>query len=370
MTNLLEKCNNSDYKLQFKQNEACTMKKKTWKLRYWLLFLLLCLAGCGTQGGSGGGGGGSLSLFDTSLPAGVISLEVSPVASDSYEYIVPLGNLNPSDHTLPTDHVYFTHDDATETIPVYAPAGGKILDIYTFSYGAEHDNRLTIGVKSAYSYYLIHLVADSSFKKGDTVTAGQQLGVASKHAAAVDLGVLNRNSPQPFINTDHYVTMNIYSDAPLGYYVEPVKSQLYATVRRLGSDKNGKFCYDQTGKLIGGWFLTGVTSADITSGTAVGTKEIAFAYDNYDPNQIMISAGGTVFGKGVYYVQNGAVDPANVTTASGKTTYKLYLASSEANRTGLMIVEMTAADHVKIEATTDMTLETMDFSGAAYNYVR
>ena len=53
--------------------------------------------------------------------------------------------------------------------------------------------------------------------------------------------------------------------------------------------------------------LAGVTNTDITSGTAVGTKEIAFVYDNYDPAQTAISVGGTVLSKGVYYVQNGAV---------------------------------------------------------------
>lgn len=317
-----------------------------------------------------GSGGGLEQFFDASLPDGVISLEASPMTSDSYKYIVPLGNLNPSDHTLPTDHVYFTHDDATETIPVYAPVGGKILEIYTFNYGSEHDNRIVVGVKSTYSYYLIHLVASTSLKAGDTVQTDQQMGVASKHAAAVDLGVLNKNSPQPFINTSHYVDMNIYSDAPLKYYVEPVKSQLYARVRRLGSDLDGKFCYDQAGKLIGGWFLQGVTSAEITASPAVGTKEVAFVYDNYDPSQIMISVGGTVFSKGVYYVQNGAADPANVSTSSEKTTYKLFLASSEASRTGLLIVEMTDSDKISVEAFNDVTSETADFTSAAYSYIR
>ncbi|MFA4967190.1 MAG: hypothetical protein WC624_03120 [Candidatus Margulisiibacteriota bacterium] len=335
------------------------------------LVLAFFLIGCTRQGtDSTGGGSESNQLFDSSLPSGVISLEVSPMADGSYKYIVPLGNLNPSDHTLPTDHVYFTHDDATETIPVYAPVGGKILDIYTFTYGSEHDNRVVVGVKSTYSYYLIHLVISSSLKVGDTVQTGQQMGVASKHAAAVDLGVLNKNSSQPFINSTHYVDMNIYSDAPLKYYIEPVKSQLYANVRRLGSDKDGKFCYDQPGKLVGGWFLSDVATADITAGTAVGTKEIAFVYDNYDPNQIMISVGGTVFSKGVYYVQNGAADPVNVTAASGKIPYKLYLGSSETSRTGLMIVEMTADDKVKIEGFNDTSSDTADFTPAASPYIR
>ncbi|OGC14400.1 hypothetical protein A2526_04115 [candidate division WOR-1 bacterium RIFOXYD2_FULL_36_8] len=344
-------------------------------LKYGVIFLLmLCLAGCGAKNGDSGTGGSEddpLALvFDSTLPEGVISFEVSPVAGSNYKYIVPLGNLNPSDHTLPTDHIYFTHDDATETIPVYAPSSGKILEVYAFNYGSEHDNRLTIGVKNNYSYYLIHLVADSNLKKGDTVTAGQQLGVASKHAAAVDLGVLNRNSPQAFINTSHYVTMNIYSDAPLKYFIEPIKSQLYDTVRRLGSDKDGKFCYDQAGKLIGGWFLSDVTETDITSSPAVGTKEVAFVYDNYDPTQIMISVGGTVFSKGVYYVQNAADDPASITVASGKATYKLYSSSQEANRVGIMVVQMTGDSQVKIEAFSDTSIDEIEFTSAAYNYIR
>lgn len=342
------------------------------KLSFLFVIIIVCLASCGGQNSYSGGdsGNNSIQLFDPTLPDGVISFEVSPMAISTYKYIVPLGNLNPSDHTLPTDHVYFTHDDTTETIPVYAPIGGKILDIYAFNYGTEHDNRIIIGVKNVYSYYIIHLLLSSDLKIGDIIQTSQQIGVASKHAAAVDLGVLNKNSIQPFINPSHYDDMNLYSDAPLKYYIEPLKSQLYSTVRRLGSDKDSSFCYDQVGKLIGGWFLTGVTSTDIVSGTSVGTKEIAFVYDNYDPSQIMISIGGTIFPKGVYYVQNNAIDPALVATSIGKISYKLYLSSLEADRAGLLIVEMTSADQIKIEAFNDITSDTADFTSGFYTYVR
>jgi hypothetical protein len=262
------------------------------------------------------------------------------------------------------------HNDTTETIPVYAPVGGKILGIHTFSYGSGYDHRLTIGVKKHYSYYLIHLVASSGLHRGTTIQAGQQVGVASNKAAAVDLGALNENSPQSFIDPNHYPDISVYSDAPLKYYTEPLKTQLYAAVRRLGADKDGRFCYDQAGKLIGGWFLAGVTRQDILAGTAVGTKEIAFVYDNYDPNQIMISVGGTVLTKGVYYVQNSASDPASVGTSSGKVTYKLYSASQEAGRVGLLIVKMNATAAISVEATNNVTSETMDFTSAASSYIR
>lgn len=342
------------------------------KLLIFVLFVLFCMGGCGKQADipSSDTASATIDYFDSTLPDSAIILTVPHMTLSSFKYIVPLGNLNPPDHTLPTDHVYYVHDDTSETIPVYAPADGKIVNIYTFNYGTEHDNRLIIGTNKHYSYYLIHLVASSSLKVGDIVTAGQELGVASKHAAAVDIGVLNNNISQPFINTDHYVTTSLYSDAPLKYYTEPVKSQLYALVRRVGSDKDGTFCYDQAGKLVGGWFQEGVTNADITSGTSVGTKEIAFAYDNYDPTQINVSIGGTVFTKGVYFVQNGATDPASVSSSSGKIVYKLYLGSSEATRSGILIAQMQTDGKVKIEAFSDTTSDSADFTSSAYTYTR
>lgn len=42
--------------------------------------------------------------------------------------------------------------------------------------------------------------------------------------------------------------------------------------------------YDQAGKLVGNWFLEGVTRKDINKGIdgGVGTKEVAFVYDTYE----------------------------------------------------------------------------------------
>jgi hypothetical protein len=97
------------------------------------------------------------------------------------------------------------------------------------------------------------LVLDENLKVGDYVQAGQRLGVISRYAAAFDLGVMNRNILQPFVNPKRYGYTQLYGDSPLKYFVEPYRSQLYAKVLREGEDKDGKFCYDQRGKLIGTW---------------------------------------------------------------------------------------------------------------------
>ena len=84
------------------------------------------ILGCGQLGGEDS----SPTYVDSSLPTGGLSFEVSPVATSEFSYILALGNMNPPAHTFPTDHIYFVHNDYTETIPVVAPAAGKVIYIY------------------------------------------------------------------------------------------------------------------------------------------------------------------------------------------------------------------------------------------------
>lgn len=311
--------------------------------------------------------------FDQSLPDGTLEFTYLPADTSIFDYIIPLGNMNPPMHTIPTDHIYFVHDGKAVGKPVYAPASGKVLEIYTFNYGDGYDQRINIGVTKTSAYYMVHLVVDKNIKVGDFVSAGQKIGVVSPYAMAFDLGVVNRNVNQPFVNPKRYGYTSIYGDSPLKYFKEPYRSQLYSKVLREGPDKDGKFCYDQKGKLIGNWFAENTPSNPATI-SDYGKYQIAFAYDVFKPDMIRISIGGDFF-PGVFFVQDEAIPPENVTKESGKITYYLFnnsfeFPSTRGQRVGLMIVQMLSDDKIKIEVFQDATSTTRNFTSNAKIYVR
>jgi len=325
-------------------------------------------------------------LFDKSLPEGTLEFTILPSSLEDFRYIIPLGNMNPPGHTAPTDHIYFVHDWQSAGKPVYAPAGGKILWIQPFEWpdGVEHS--VSIGVTKTCTYYMAHLVLDENLKVGDFVQAGQRLGVISRYAAAFDLGVMNRDILQPFVNPKRYGYTQLYGDSPLKYFVEPYRSQLYAKVVREGEEKDGKFCYDQAGKLIGTWVEENAPP-DPFKVPNWGEYQLSFAYDVYRPTVIRISLGSgfpappgdplSLLPAGLYFVQDGAPPPESVTPASGKVTYYLYGEAGagefppvKGERRGLLIVQMLSENRIRVEAFGDTTSTTREFTSRARIYVR
>src|SRR4029079_5020668 len=85
------------------------------------------------------------------------AFRASPIAPSAIEFIAPLGNLNPPDHTLPTDHIYLYHrltNPSSPARPVVAPADGTIQTIITHN----SDVKLLIRGASTFTYYLDHVV--------------------------------------------------------------------------------------------------------------------------------------------------------------------------------------------------------------------
>jgi hypothetical protein len=210
--------------------------------------------------------------------------------------------------------------------------------------------------------------------------------VISKYAAAFDLGVMNRNILQPFVNPTRYGYTQLYGDAPLKYFAEPYKSQLYAKVIREGEDKDGRFCYDMKGRLIGTWVEENAPP-DPFKVPNWGDYQLSFAYDVFRPTLIRISLGDgfpalpgdplSLLSAGLYFVQDDAIPPENVTPASGKVTYYLHRNAETAEfpppkgeRQGLLIVQMLSENMIKVEAFGDTTSTTREFTSRARIYVR
>jgi hypothetical protein len=282
-----------------------------------------------------------------SLPS---SFLVSPLEIKEIRFITPLGNLNPPGHTVPTDHIYFyfTNPDScpcdlARLRTVVAPAGGIVQYIINSS-----DDKISIGVNSKFSYYLGHVKVLSTIKQGTDVAAGQVIGTTSGLSYALDLGVSNGNlTLTGFVNPSRYYDDMLHADAGLRFYEEPLRSQLYSYVRRVGNDKNGKIDFDQPGKLVGNWFLQGLSN-ESSMNPEGWPKQLAFVYDMYTPTQVRISIGGTLSMIGVYGIRTTDPDPGTISIANG--VVQLGLTGFDGRFVaGTMVVQMITPDQIKVE---------------------
>ncbi len=322
--------------------------------------------------------------FDSSLPSGQMIFSNLPVDTTELEYIMPLGHLAPPGHTYPSDHIYFVN--VFPGTILYAPASGKVLDTYTFDEGnGQHDNRITIGVTSTASYYFMHVLLDDGIKIGDDIKAGQRLGIlGTANMSVFDMGAMVKNIHQPFIDTALYGLSMLHCDSPIKHFPNDMQEALYAKVRRLGSNKDGKICYDVAGTLSGNW-IAEKAPRDPMKTDNFASYFVSFVYGNYDPSKMTISIGNDSFftsvkGAGSYdetklfYVQDDAVKFEKATPADGKITYKL-LNTGEFDgysglRKGLLIVQMLTDSKIKIEFFDDTTGNDQNFTDNAKIYVR
>lgn len=319
-----------------------------------LPFLAVILAvGCG----SGRRGGHSTSMSSTA-PTGLGStfqFTRSPIDPAVIEFIAPLGNLNPPGHTLPTDHIYFYHHLNHRSAPQYdviVPADGVIAAIQR---GA--DDQLYIRASDAHMYYLGHLMLDSGFAQNQRVVAGQRLGLTSPLSFGLDLGLINFDLTQSFIAPARYSDNSLHCDAPLQYFSEPLKSELYARVSGTGVDRDGRINYDVPGHLGGNWFHESLSVAD-SAGPNGWTRHLSFVRDNFDPSLIRIGIGGFIAPAGVYTIGSADPDPASVTPAMGPITFQLA-STAFGGPSGPFRVTMLSESRIRVE-----------FGGTEQIYVR
>ncbi len=341
------------------------------------VFVFLLMTGCGKNDNSETSGN---LIFDSSLPSGQMIFSALPTdISDSCLYIMPLGNLSPPEHTRPSDHIYFVCEDAIQR-NIYAPASGKIIDKYNFDKG---ECRITIGVTNTASYYFMHIVLDPTLHLGSKVKAGQKLGTTSESSIGFDMGVMIKTIEQPFVDPALYGPGSIHCDSPIKHFTDALKTQLYARVRREGTDKDGKICYDRKGKLAGNWIAENAPR-DPFNTDHFDSYFVAFVYDNYYPSKMCISIGNSSFATsmdkssydavGTYFVQENAKKFEEITPADGKQVYKLYntgrFSGPEGIRKGLLLVQMLNDDKIKVECFNDTVSDNRDFTSNAKIYVR
>jgi hypothetical protein len=323
----------------------------------------LALTACVCCGGGPAEPSGSGQPGPPALPASA-TFSRSPIDVSAISTITPIGNLNPPDHTLPTNHAYFFHPSQANA-EVRALSAGTIRNLTRGSGGA--DDQLNIAVSTHLQYYLGHVLLDAAIVQNQQVAAGQRLGVTTSAAGAMDLGVINDTITLFFVRPDRYIPGTLHADSPLKYFDEPLRSELYAKVT--SAEKDGRINFDQTGRLAGNWFLPDL-AASVTENFGNGSKHLAFVRDVNNPDLVRISIGGSVGPSGAYYVQRGAADPADVSPDTGRIGYTLLVNPAATIGAGTLIVEMIAADRIRVQAFPSGTPITSGFTDAALTYVR
>ena len=338
-----------------------------------LPLILMLLPSCGGGGGNGGSGGGG-----NGLPPGPGTFTVSPIEVAAITNLEPLGAMNPPGHTIPTDHVYLYYipinigpvatADPWPVLPVHAPGSGKVSWMISSS-GPNTDSKVMVDMTGDFSYSLDHVVLDPGIQVGSTVSAGQRIGQTGPYSGAVDLGVVYRAVTLPgFVNPARYEGQTLHTDSPYKYFTEPLRSQLYALVRRNAADKDGKIDYDVRGRLIGNWFHESVAVAD-SMGPAGWPKQLAFCPDSNNPTQMRVTIGGYCGLLGKWRPSPGDPDPAQVRVASGKVAYRLlYLGDN--SRAGLMLVQLLDDTRMKVQVFPGSSANDGDFTASALIYTR
>ncbi|MFO1471390.1 MAG: hypothetical protein U1F27_10160 [Turneriella sp.] len=142
--------------------------------------------------------------------------------------VIPMGNMNPPSHTVPTDHMYFYHSTTSPRagVPVLAPADGLVTKTFSADYG---ESKVWVHCAAGFEYYVDHVVLDSGIRPGTAFKSGARIGQTSGYAYGVDLGLVNaKRTVTGLVQPDRYPSETQHADSPLAYFEQSVFDQLAA----------------------------------------------------------------------------------------------------------------------------------------------
>ncbi|MCH7483558.1 MAG: hypothetical protein IIA90_00240 [Chloroflexi bacterium] len=265
---------------------------------------------------------------------------VSPVAMSDFMGLVPLGNLAPSGHVFPTDHIYFHINRidrsqwylGTVEVPVVSPGDVWVTEIRStrhFSDGRT-DYSIYFAPCEELQAFFIHMSsltgklqerfsppydACEDQSTGDfqyeyctktidvKLSAGELIGSAggNEWQNALDLGVSDsRADPQPYAQPSRWTDRTRHIVCPLDYFTADVRDALRAklgshdgTVARTAPPACGEVEQDEPGTAQGAWFAKEVTR------TYPEDPHLALVHDNVDPSLAVFSVGTSMAASGL-----------------------------------------------------------------------
>ena len=350
---------------------------------------------------------------DYPYPEGRIYLSHLPVDPERVVEFFGLGNMN----VLPEDHGgFFTPREGwyeEPTIPVYAPADGKITELiqdwYEWLDPYGHDLSITIKVSTTMTVSFGHMsdfapVIWEAARELETgyavsnrvdieVTAGQLLGYIGTQGA-LDWHIKDSDLELNFVNPERYPLPWIISGCYHDYYREPLRSELFDITARTAEPRCGKIDYDVEGRIIGNWFWEDEVPEYAFEDYST---HLAIAYDEYYGNKITISDGIAIrpdsphsgdestSASQKFWVKGNAPRPEDIGILQGMVKYEIikrpYGSYSPFGNlpvdpvvrpvVGIFLVEMLDTDRIQIERFMNKTADEVDgFGSNARIYVR
>ena len=324
---------------------------------------------------------------------------VSPVAMSDFMGLVPLGNLAPSSHVFPTDHIYFhinridrsQWDLGTVEVPVVSPGDVWVTEIRSTRHVSDGrtDYSIYFAPCEELQAFFIHLSSltgklqerfsppydtceDQSTgefqyeyctKNMDVkLTAGELIGTAGggEWQNALDLGVSDsRSDPGRYAEPDRWTDRTRHIVCPLDYFTTDVRDALRA---RLGSHEGsttrtappacGEIAQDEPGTAQGAWFAKGVTD------TYPEDPHLALVHDNVEPSVAVFSVGTSMAASGLpaglYYFDPAASGQVNRDFKDAEANGTLYCYETrdrfgEAPAPFVILLQMTNPTTLRIE---------------------
>jgi len=267
-------------------------------------------------------GGHASSALNLPPCQGTTLLTVAPIPPAALSGIVPLGNLLPSAHTFPTDHLYFYGamvGGARPLYPLLAPGDGWITAIGSTQKQGQPaaDYQLTISACAEFQYSFAHVVSlapslaaalsrpdsCSQYETGGLavsqcwayvalpVSAGQELGMDS----GFDLGAQDTRVTGPVANPARTLRSR-HAVCPLDYF-DAADQAAYSALLGTFDDSAlrtipplcGTVYQDVAGTAQGIWFNPAAPESP-------DDPHLALVHDNVDPSLGVFSSGTTIAG--------------------------------------------------------------------------
>ncbi|GEM_PF-2739422 len=300
---------------------------------------------------------------------------VLPLDASAYDYIAPLGNVNPPDHTVPADHVYFvlkrnsaapfTSSGAPATFAAAVKSPGDIYvtsitgttwskngvvnnSDYSLEFALCKNVTGKFGHLSELSPELLALVADNKWDGCNQITSGKDAQLANqcskrsldyklkagasvgtaggKSSNALDLGLNDSRIAKPaYANSARFNSFTFTAVCPVDYFRADLQPKLTAALGDLGKPRTrapvcGEIAQDKAGTLKGIWF-----AGDGMDSPQVWSSEMSFVAYNKDPDKSILAAGGKITAVGTYWLftpaHSGIVNRDFSEVTPGNTIY-------------------------------------------------
>lgn len=258
-----------------------------------------------------------------------------PIDPDKILSVTPLGNLNPPDHTTPTDHIYLVLKSNNEVHPefatkVFAPSnitisrithtttkknGKEFSNDYSIDFSPCKDVQAKFGHVTKLSSKLSSLVEQKkgncqtqhprpedeytycNIEMNEKISSGQELGWSGGGTpTGLDFWAIDsRTKELAYANPKRYSTHQLHTVCPVDLFEKSTKDILSEKFGRYEKKRTiaplcGEINQDVFGTAQGNW----TTTEGYIDMPEAWSKSLALVHDNVDPSLGMVSIGGTI----------------------------------------------------------------------------